>query len=217
MDLGAVQRELEAIYDVRAGSPVDDFLITDSRLARRLDSSPHAREVDEKLLVRQDGDELRISLYLSDELISRLQEDDPFDLLHGGNVADLCAAVEGVSHFVYVAWRAGHDRPVTRTELEMQAEVDKFVTITRLLAKQGSGHPTRLHAWLFRVASFDPSLTDPDRRLYHRANDLAARYCRRLETQYLGRDHPAGAGFYADLRRFYRLGHPHKIDHAKGL
>ena len=50
----------------------------------------------------------------------------PRSTLDEANFADFCLAVEGVSHFVYVALRAARERPVSPLELELQAEVDKF-------------------------------------------------------------------------------------------
>ncbi len=48
-------------------------------------------------------------------------------------------ALEGVSHFVYLAWNAGHDKPVSLLELEMQAEVDKYVGSYWLMRRQLPG------------------------------------------------------------------------------
>ena len=53
-----------------------------------------------------------------------------------GNVADYWTALEGVSHFLYLAWNAGHDKPVSLLELEMQAEVDKYVASYWLMRRQ---------------------------------------------------------------------------------
>lgn len=41
----------------------------------------------------------------------------------------LCQIIEGVSHFVYVVERARMGRAATQLELEVQAEVDKWVVL----------------------------------------------------------------------------------------
>ena len=70
--------------------------------------------------------------------------------LHDGNVADYWTALEGVSHFLYLAWNAGHDKPVSLLELEMQAEVDKYVASYWLMRRQ---FPGRFPAELRRCCS----------------------------------------------------------------
>jgi len=40
---------------------------------------------------------------------------------------DCCMLLEGVSHFLYLTWNAHYDRQVSLLDLELQAEVDKFV------------------------------------------------------------------------------------------
>ena len=49
---------------------------------------------------------------------------------------DYWTALEGVSHFVYFAWNAGYDKPVSILELEMQAEIDKYIATFTLLRRQ---------------------------------------------------------------------------------
>ncbi len=84
--------------------------------------------------------ELALSLYLDPALLRRLEAADPLERLHGGNVADCLTALEGVSHFLYLVWNASHDRAVSLLELEMQAEVDKFIVSHWLLRRQVPGH-----------------------------------------------------------------------------
>src|SRR6202008_3895610 len=84
--------------------------------------------------------EIAMSLYLDPELLERLGRADPMERLHDGNVAGYWTALEGVSLFLYLAWNAGHDKPVSLLELEMQAEVDKYVASYWLMRRQYPGH-----------------------------------------------------------------------------
>jgi hypothetical protein len=202
--INALQRHLESIYRVRAPHDVDDFVITDPALARQLDVAASSREIDEKLLVQQDDDGIGVALYLEAELINRLQEDDPTDLLHDGNVVDFCIALEGVSHFLYLTWNAALDRSVTHLELEMQAEVDKYIAIATLTGRQRRLVPEHLHYWLFETHSFDERLADDDLERYREANHFAGKYCLRLERRFL-RCAPRRLGMISELRQFYRL------------
>jgi hypothetical protein len=204
--LAPFQRQLERIYEVEIPHSVDDFLITDREVLRDIqgDEATGEPEVDEQLLVVQDGDHLDISLYISDEVMNRLADDDPESRLHEGNIADFCTAMEGVSHFVYLIWNASYERAVSLMELEMQAEIDKYVSTAFLFGQQDSGRiPPSLHSWLFEQPDYDSSLDQDSLERYRDANYYAGRYCSRLERRYLRGN--GQAGIFNDLRRLYRL------------
>ena len=101
---------------------------------------------------------MSMALYIDAAVLERLERRDPFAALTHENLADYLTAAEGVSHFVYVAWNAGHDKPVTLLELELQAEVDKYVLGAWLLREQIAGRfPRELHRALFERARVDPA------------------------------------------------------------
>jgi hypothetical protein len=213
--LAYLQRQLERIYEIEVPHSVEDFLISDPRLLNELHGydSTGQSEIEEQLLVVQDGDNVDIALYVDNEIVSRLERDDPRSQLHDGNLSDFCTAMEGVSHFLYLIWNAGHERGVSRLELEMQAEIDKYVSTAILFGEQGSGRiPSNLYRWLFDNPEFDASLDRPSLERYRDANYYASRYCARLEKRYLKRN--GQSGLLNDLRRLYRLTNHAKISCA---
>jgi hypothetical protein len=220
MLLSHLQELIGGIYDVRIAHDVYDFLVTD-----RAHLPPAARggAVEEELLVAQsaDGSEVALSLYLDPHLLGRLAQADPLQSLHTGNVADCLTALEGVSHFLYLAWNAGHDRPVSLLELEMQAEVDKFIASHLLLRRQSPGRfPLELRRVLFERSRPDPRLDAARAGVYREASHYAERFCRRLEQSLVRRRtarQEAGADgqVLAELRRFYRLSHARKRAHIE--
>jgi len=210
--LASLQRQLERIYDVEIPHSVNDFLITDSAVLSGIQGHEHTEpsEIEEQLLVVQDGDSVDIALYVDNEVVDRLAQDDPRSRLHAGNLADFCTAMEGVSHFLYLIWNAHHERGVSLMELEMQAEIDKYVSTAFLFGQQGSGRiPSSLHRWLFDSPVFDSSLDRTSLERYRDANYYASKYCARLEKRYLTRN--GRAGMFNDLRRLYRLTNRAKI------
>lgn len=210
MALAKLQRQLERLYDVTVGHDVEDFLIHDPALAARLDAGPAARTVPEKLLVRETGDGVDVALYLEKDLLERLQRDDPTEHLHAGNLADFLTALEGVSHFLYLVWSARHERSVSLLELELQAEIDKFMLAAFLTARAAGGRvPAGLHRLLFDAPVFDPALTAELAERYRAANAYARRYCGWLQRRYLARR--GDRELMSELRRFYRLGHHGKL------
>jgi hypothetical protein len=220
MLLSHLQELIGGIYDVRIAHDVYDFLVTD-----RAHLPPAARggAVEEELLVAQsaDGSEVALSLYLDPQLLRRLAQADPLQSLNAGNVADCLTALEGVSHFLYLAWNAGHDRPVSLLELEMQAEVDKFIASHLLLRRQSPGRfPLELRHVLFERSRPDPRLDAARAGLYREASRYAERFCRRLEQSLARRrtareEGGADGQVLAELRRFYRLSHARKRAHIE--
>jgi hypothetical protein len=216
MLLTRLQNLIGGIYDVSVAHDVYDFLVTDRRL---LPPAARGGTVEEELLVAQPAegdDEVALALYLDPALLGRLSREDPLTRLHAGNVADYCTALEGVSHFLYLAWNAGHDKAVSLLELEMQAEVDKYVASHWLLRQQFPGHfPAELRRVLFERTRVDPRVAPGRAGLYREANRLALRFCSRLE-QRLARNRGDGTpaaddgAVLAELRRFYRLSHARK-------
>ena len=89
-------------------------------------------------MISEEDGEAEVCLYLERELLDRLAENDPTARLDQHNLADFWTAFEGVSHFTYYAFKATQDRPVTLVEMELQAEVDKFVAIRIAAVRRGA-------------------------------------------------------------------------------
>ncbi len=208
--LAELQQRLNDIYQTGAAYDVRDFLITDLATARRLGERSMLPGTEETLLLSEQDGELAISLYLSPELLSRLEAQDPMARLQAGGLSDLWKVVEGISHFNCVVWKASQDRAVSLLELELQAEIDKFVSTAQLASEQGDTVLTRnLHRWLFDDVRFCSGLDARGRDRYRSANEYAARFCRGLVSAVTAQDN----GVLAELRRFYRLPMTDKISH----
>jgi hypothetical protein len=211
--LASMQGALAEIYDLAATPDVAQFLMTDARHLARFDG---ARATDEQLIVAQDDDGLALGLYIDAAVLDRLARSDPFAELTGENLADYLTVAEGVSHFVYISWNAGFDKPVTLLELELQAEVDKYVLGAWLLREQGRGRfPRELHRALFERAHVDPAAAAGRARLYHTASGYAGRFCRRVATSLARGTRGATRELLAELRRFYRWGNARKMRHIE--
>ena len=210
--LAVLQRYLTDIYRTDPGLSVTDFLLADAALAAVLGSGRMVPDTEESVLLCQDGHGLAVSVYLDEEVLARLESADPLRELRPEHLDDLCKVLEGISHFNYICWRAQQDKPVKLLELEMQAEVDKFVA-TWLLALQQGDHELarRLHGWLFDRVRFNPRLDREQAERYRAANDYAARFCHGL-VERLRQDGDKGL---AELRRFYRLSQNEKISHIR--
>ena len=210
--LDALQRHLTDIYRVEGGYDVRDFLITDPRLARLIGNDALLDNTPETLLMSQDDDGLSLSLFLDAGMLERLETADPLTRLEAAQLADLWTVLEGVSHFTCVAFKATEDRAVSLLELEMQAEVDKFVSTVLLALEQGDADLMhRLHGWLFDQVAFRDDLDVEQLARYRAANEFAARFCRGLHRQLIDGDAEA----LEALRQFYRMQLRDKISYIQ--
>ena len=210
-----LQSLLERIYDVPLAYDVEQFLLTDRGA---LPQAFRASATDEQLLVADSGAELSLGLFLEPAVLARLAAANPLEHLDGANLADYWTALEGVSHFVYLAWNAAFDRPVSLHELELQAEVDKYAATAMLLRAQNPQRfPVELHRVLFDRARVSESLAGERAGLYRRANHYAARFCRHLGQLLAPAGARAQARAAAELRRFYRLTNARKVRHIECL
>ncbi len=210
MPLLKLQQQLQGIYAVDVAQSVTDYLITDPALAGLLSGGVRMGDRSEQLLVRERDDWLELSLYISREIIEHLEHRDPTRGLDEGNINEFCIALEGISHFLYLVWNATGNRAVSLFELELQAEIDKYIAVVTLFGYQMDRSAHRhLHHRLFKAVSFSPALTDEERQRYWLANHYADRYCRHLQERFL---HPQRSErMIRELRQFYRLTRQDKI------
>jgi hypothetical protein len=220
MILRQIQELIGGIYDVSVTHDVYDFLVTSRE---QLPAAARDGASDEELIVAADHDGVGVSLYLDPALLERLRQSNPLVRLNESNVADYWTALEGVSHFLYFAWNAGHDKPVTILELELQAEIDKYVASYLLLKRQFPGRfPAELLHVLFERTRIDPQLARGRESLYRAATRHAEKFCRRLASS-LKESSSAMARsemeceVLAELRRFYRLTDARKLAHIERL
>jgi hypothetical protein len=208
--LERLQQQLHDINRSDAGYDIRNFLVTDARIARAISGGDTLTNSGETLLLREDEHGVALSLYLDEAILGRLQAGDPAAALKAGQLDDLCKVIEGLSHFNYVAWRASRDRSVTLLELELQAEVDKFVSTMQLACEQ-SDHELMngLHGRLFENTRYHDHLSRRQLERYRAASEYAARFCRVLKPRLRG----WGEDVFSELRRFYRMSLGDKISH----
>lgn len=200
------------IYDADCGHQLQDYLITDRKLANILGRKALPENIEESVLIAEEGDGIALSVFLDAALLSRLESADPMNSLCTEQLGDLVVVLEGISHFNYLGWCAGNDKLVTLLELELQAEIDKFVTTALLAQEQGKFSLLRkLHKLLFDDVVYQPTLNRPERERYELANSYAARFCRRLLERVAQGN---GSG---QLREFYRLSQVEKMSYIHTL
>lgn len=207
MVLQQLQSMLSGLYAVPSAYAVADFLTTDHACFGAAQAT-----TDEQVFVSENDDGLRIAVYIAADVLSRLTKDNPIDALSDSNIADYCTALEGVSHFHYLTWRAARADSVSLIELELQAEVDKYAAALSLFTTQQEGRfPRTLHERLFHRVTYHSDLDAESTARYRDANRYAARFCRQLDERYLTCRRARPEGWLHELRQFYRLPHAQKL------
>lgn len=178
----ALQARIEDFYALEAGPDVGGFV-------READDG--ARE---SLMLRENPEDVELLL-----MLPRLSDPASLD--------EQMQVVEGVSHFVYLAERLRVGLPATQLELELQAEVDKFVILAFDGARLANHRVHRIQQTLYRSAQYVHVAESEQGRRYRLANDLAERISQRLF------DLQSAARRW--LMRFYRSGQTEKIRLAR--
>jgi hypothetical protein len=199
-----VQRRLESLYALEPEAPVTEFLIAPADAA-------HLPGGGSRTLLTQDGDEVGLGVVFEESVGEDLTRSDPRVRLDERNLGPLCILTEEVSHFLYLLFCARRSRSVTELELELQGEVDKYLTAAFFLSLQNEGAvSSRLRESLFRNYSLAKGLSPERAQRYHAASVLAYRYCGYLEARFLKASRLADLA--REARRFYRLGQREKLE-----
>lgn len=204
--LARIQRGLERTYRLATGVAVEEFVVGESVR----DQLTSARPAREQLLVSEADDGVDLALYVDAGALARLDARDPAERLDDHNLPAFLYAVEGVSHFVYMVVCAQRHRAVSALELELQAEVDKYV-VCMLATDAGPDDSPRWRRRLYDDCEFEADLDADERDRYRAANANARTYAASLERRYVRRR--AIVDMLAELRRFYRLPLPAKLAH----
>ncbi len=203
-----IQRGLEALYRLDEEAEVANFVIDDEARA----AAGVARSPREQLLLQENEDGLSVGLYLDADVVQNLQGRGAAAALEGQHFGDFLMMLEGVSHFVYLAFRAGRNHQLSALELELQAEVDKYVTC--LLSRDDSkGRSEQLRDRLFKDIVYDTDLEPHEQERYRVANNNALRYSASLERRYVSEGRVGE--MLVELRKFYRLGLRGKMQHIR--
>lgn len=201
-----LQLTLQKRYDITQPYNVEQFVSHDADFLKQLTGVKP--ESPEMLLVREDGEYLDLTLFLDKSLMTNINSQQWHRHWNGEHFNDYCVVLEGISHFVYLSWCAHHDRTVKLLELELQAEIDKFI----FASLEVESEDTRsLIGRLFENVSYHQTLSPELQYRYREANRLALQYCKWLDKNF-DLTHQ-DQSLTAELARFYRSSGNAKLRH----
>lgn len=212
MLLTDLQRKIESRYDLSIPYCIEQFVSSDRAVADRLADEheqvgQHRPVVDEEVVfIQQQDDSLEFTLYVDEALLASVDGSR-------SNLDGLCTIVEGASHAVCLLWHAHHDRQIRPIDLELQAEIDKYVI---LLENHSCKLERRdLHQRLFSNSTLIPEQGSVLHERYRTASKLASEYCHWLDCHLM--EQGDSAALHQELARFYRLSGQAKFDRIKRL
>lgn len=198
LSLAGLQSSLTDLYRIDVDLRVDDFV----RALHPADPEAHRREV---VLVAPHDDGADLAVLLAPEV---------FEALRGRSSAvsrfdAWCVALEAVSHFTRIAWRAARDEPVSQLDLELQADVDKYLLGVAQRCVGAAPELAHRRSRALRHALYDRArfIDHPGHERgarYRLAHHMAARYAASLERRYVR--HGRFGRMVDELRRFWRAG-----------
>lgn len=168
---------LTRIYDVRETCDILAYLIDRPPCpvppnTKRLANRTSRREA---VYIHEASGVVELGLYIDPAILDKLGSENP-----SRHVDELACAAEGVSHFLYLVDRATNGRNVTRLELELQGEVDKFLALNLISLETDGTTSPELFTIQFEAASYDRRLTAEEIERYRTASHFAAKFCRHL-------------------------------------
>ena len=213
-----LQRKIEKTYALNTGiTNIEQYIIGDKGYEEFYAKEKIRTVVNShsgaKVLIRDAGETLKVSIYYPDELIRELESNDPRLSLHDGNV-DLCASfVEELDHFLFIAQNYKQNRPFSLLELELQANVTKYLVLKYFIALQNKSvklsnfdkEYIRYH--LFYKRKYDIEDTS-ERKRYEDAVKFGMMYTKHIDLL-------PQEDRLRDLRQFSRMTCPSKIRHIQ--
>jgi len=204
--LEGVRGLLERTYRIRSGlGPIAPFVIGDRGLRAIYGLRSAALDVGSgtlsgpKMLVREKNDRVSACVYFPDAMIRRLERFPPQRGLREENFDAFAAFVEEIDHLLVLAEHSIGRRPVRLFELELHADVSKYLVLARFLAGATGRRLPEHRIWLRRRLFEGVRSCEDDPAARERYRDAARSAVRLLD----GLDRLDPARRLSVLRRFH--------------
>ncbi len=161
-----------------------------------------------KTLIRETDDGVRLSIYYPDALIRCLEANPPERGVRECNVDAFATLIEELDHFLCIAERAVHARELSLFELELHANVSKYLVLARFMAGRAGAIGHRRRTWLRHHLLDKEAFCDDDPEVRGRDRD-AAHWAGRFLDAFGGVERGQRL---AILRRFHRAGTAGKLE-----
>lgn len=212
--LESVRGLIERTYRIRSGlAEIGQFVIGDRGFRRLYASSRGGHDIGSadgqgaRTLVRETERGVVACIYFPDAMIRQLEAYPPQCGVRQENLAAFSTFVEEIDHLLVLAERSLGERPVSLFELELHANVSKYLVLARFLAGCSDRLSADRRIWLRRRLFDDVRFCDDDSEVRRRYQDAARSAVQLIDG--LGALVPAAR--LAALRRFHTVGVADKL------
>ncbi len=140
--LEELQRKIEKTYALDTGiTNIEQFVVGNIGYTKFYEKEEIRTVINNnhswsRVFIRDVGETLKVSIYYPDNLIRILENNDPRLGIHDNNI-DACATfVEELDHFLFIVQNFKSNRPFSLLELELQANVTKYLVLKYFVALQ---------------------------------------------------------------------------------
>jgi hypothetical protein len=212
--LESVRGLIERTYRIHSGlTEIGSFVIGDQGFRRLYRSSRDGHDIGSadgqgaRTLVRETDRGVVACIYFPDAMIRQLEAYPPQRGVREENQAAFSTFVEEIDHLLVLAERSLRARAVSLFELELHANVSKYLVLARFLAGCSQHLRADRRLWLRRRLFDDVRFCDDDCEVRRRYRDAARAAVQLIEG--LGALDPAER--IAALRRFHSVGVADKL------
>ncbi len=199
---------LERTYDLEPlEQALGSFIIGDRGYRELYDEGQIVRYVDSadgqgaRTLVRSTPHALRLAIYLPDAMVQQLEHYSPLRGLSAANLQPFATLVEELDHLLTIVERERRGRGISLFELELHANVSKFLVLSRFAAGNSRKLDEVRRRWLLHQLFDGVDYTDQDPAVCLRYRD-AARWAIRFLN---GMQQLKPARRLITLRRFHHM------------
>lgn len=122
-----LQKKIEELYRL-AGCPEAKKYILSPKQFKKLSDATDEPQV----LYMDEGSDATLGIYLGSDIFHRIKKNQKIF-----SFKDFCVMAEEISHFIYIVWSKSNDKKINLLDLELQAEVDKYVLATNFFKSKG--------------------------------------------------------------------------------
>ncbi|MEZ4845722.1 MAG: hypothetical protein R2877_01755 [Bdellovibrionota bacterium] len=160
-----LQKKIEKIYRLSSCPEAQQYVLSPKQF-KKMSRSPDKPQV----IYRDEGEDVSLGIYLGSDLFKQVKRKNKVF-----SFQDFCVMTEEISHFVYLVWSKANGKIINLLDLELQAEVDKF-----MLASDFFGSGKDIFGKLFKHFHMRKNLGQDEQERYFTANRLGKKFAQAM-------------------------------------
>ena len=211
-NLQRVQKSLEKLYDMNLDVDISDYLVDEERAKQSMDWDAFYSQLSFENMTQEseitingcviineeqghglpEYNGVGLGLYLDEDVVSCIEEQDPYKAIDNTNFKQYQTLLEEASHLIYAMNGIKYQKPFTKLEQEIQACVDQFILTVFNVGRLNKGAIPKGYIDYFTNPDIDVEshMNSEFRERYETASRTGARYCKHLYESHLRNFNP---------------------------